>query len=251
MRRCLIIFPLLAALAAQAAAAAQAQAPTSKLALVARVQDCHTGLAADQRYAVFVGQMPALVGTKRMAMRFDLYQHVTAAGFQRISVPKFGVWQRSLRGQSGFIFHKRVDALVAPANYRVVISFRWYDRTGKLQRSAQRISKVCKQPDPRPNLTVGRVQGVHGAVKGTVNYDIVVRNQGLGDAGPFGLLLTVNGTAQPEQKTVGGLAAGAKTDVTVTAPACTPGSTVTVQLDPQNQVAESNEADDSFTRACP
>jgi hypothetical protein len=249
MARCLTLITLLASLTALAGGA-QAQAPATKLALNAKVQDCHTGVSPDQRYAVFVGQMPALAGTKRMAMRFDLYQRVSGPGFQHIAVPKFGVWQKSLPRQSGFVFQKRVDELVAPAIYRAVISFRWYDAHNKIQRTAERTSPACKQPDPRPNLTVGRIQGSRGAVKGTLNYDIVVRNQGLGDAGPFGLVLTVNGTAQPVQ-TVNGVAAGAKASVPVTAPTCTPGSTITVQLDPQNQVAESNEADDSFTRACP
>jgi hypothetical protein len=254
MRRGLSLFVVLAVAAPLAAVAAQAQAPLpatpTKLALSAKVQDCHTGVTPDQRYAVFVGQMPALAKTKRMAMRFDLYQRVLPAGFQHISVPKFGVWQKSLPGQSGFIIQKRVDELAAPANYRTVVSFRWYDASGKVQRTAQRISLVCKQPDQRPNLTVVRIAGARGAVKGTIAYDIVVRNAGLGDAGPFNVLLTVNGVAQPEQN-VAGLAAAAKTDVTVSAPACTSGSTLTVQLDPENQVAESNEIDNTFTRACP
>ncbi len=249
MRRCLCILTLLVALGA-ASTSAVAQAPGAKLALGAKLQDCHSGTTPEQRYAVFIGQMPVIAGTKRMAMRFDLFQHITAEGFQHIAVPKFGVWQKSLANQTGFVFTRRVDALAAPANYRVVVSFRWYDSHGKVQRTVARTTATCTQPDPRPNLSVGRVQGARGPVKGTVDYDIVVRNQGLGDAGPFGVLLTVNGQVQPQQ-TVVGLAAGAKTDVSVTAPTCTPGSTVTIQLDPQNQVIESNEGDDSFTRPCP
>jgi hypothetical protein len=252
MRRCLTLLTVLAVAAPLAAVGAQAQAPVTptKLALSAKLQDCHTGVTPDQRYAVFVGQMPAMANTKRMAMRFDLYQRVLPAGFQHIAVPKFGVWQKSLAGQSGFIIQKRVDALAAPANYRAVISFRWYDASGKVQRTTQRISLVCKQPDQRPNLTVVRIAGARGAAKGTLAYDVVVRNAGLGDAGPFNVLFTVNGIAQPEQS-VAGLAAAAKTDVTFQAPPCTSGSTLTVQLDPENQVAESNEADNTFTRACP
>jgi hypothetical protein len=251
MRRCLAILTPLAALAAIAVVgSAQAQAPTSKLGLVAKLQLCHTGATPDQRYAVFVGQMPALAGTQRMAMRFDLYQRTTGPGFTKLAVPKFGVWQKSAAGQSGFIFQKRVDELVAPALYRAVISFKWYGAGGKVQRTQQLTSKTCTQPDPRPNLSIGRVTGARGAVKGTLDYSIVVRNQGLGDAGPFGLLLTVNGAAAPEQ-TVSGLAAGSKTPVLVTAPACKAGSSITIQVDPQNQVAESNEADNTLTRACP
>ncbi len=249
MRRCLIVLLALTAGLTAAVASAQSPAPAAGLTLAAKLQDCHTGATPEQRYAVFVGQMPAIAGTKRMAMRFDLYQRVTGPVFKRLAVPKFGVWQKSLANQTGFVFQKRVDELVAPANYRTQISFRWYGAHNKVIRTATKTTLVCKQPDQRPNLKVGRVKGARGP-KGTVNYDIAVRNGGLGDAGPFGVLLTVNGTAQPEQP-VTGLAAGATTDVVVNAIACTPGSTITVQLDATNQVAEANETDNSFTRACP
>src|SRR5256885_7738623 len=41
------------------------------------------------------GQMPALQGTRRMWMRFDLFQRATASGrWQHVTVPKFGTWQK-------------------------------------------------------------------------------------------------------------------------------------------------------------
>jgi hypothetical protein len=251
MQRYLTIVLALAAASTAVVAHAQAPAPASApLVLAAKIQDCHTGATPDQRYAVFVGQMPSIANSKRMAMKFDLFERLTGPGFKRIVVPKFGIWQKSLANQTGFVFQKRVDSLVAPANYRVVISFRWYGAHNKVIHEAQKISPVCKQPDPRPDLLVGKVRGARGAVKGTVDYAITVRNDGLGDAGPFGLLLTVNGAPVP-QATVSGLAAQVKTDVVVNAPACTPGSTITVQVDPSGQVAESNETNNTFTRACP
>jgi CARDB len=249
MRRCFIVVLALTAALTAAVASAQSPAPAAGLPLAAKLQDCHTGATPEQRYAVFVGQMPAIAGTKRMAMRFDLYQRTAGPVFRHLAVPKFGIWQKSLANQSGFVFQKRVDQLVAPANYRTQISFRWYGAHNKVIRTVTRTTLVCKQPDPRPNLKVGKVKGTRGP-KATVNYDITVHNAGLGDAGPFGVLLTVNGTSQPEQ-TVSGLAPGAATDVIINAIPCTPGSAITIQLDPANQVAEANEADNAITRPCP
>ncbi len=252
MRRLLITFIALSAALAGSVAHAQAPVatPPGKLTLGAKLQDCHTGATPDQRYAVFVGQMPAIAGAKRMAMRFELFERTAGPGFKLVGVPKWGVWQKSLANQTGFVFQKRVDTLVGPATYRAVVSFRWYGAHNKVIRTAQKISPLCKQPDPRPDLLVGKVRATRGPVKGTVDYAVTVRNDGLSDAGPFGLLLTVNGTPAP-QATVSGLATQVKTDVVVTAPACTPGSTITVALDPANQVAESNETNNTFTRACP
>ena len=45
-----------------------------------------------------------------------------------------------------------------PANYRVVVDFRWRDRAGKTMRTERAISPVCKQPDLRPDLVVRNVR---------------------------------------------------------------------------------------------
>ena len=41
-----------------------------------------------------------------------------------------------------------------PADYRAQIRFRWYDKKGRLQRSARKTTRACRQPDPRPDLRV-------------------------------------------------------------------------------------------------
>src|SRR5213595_3622390 len=112
-----------------AALPATAQTPVFNLPLKAKLSDCHSGLQPADRFAVFVGQMPALQGTRRMWMRFDLYQRTAATGvWQHVAVPKFGTWLKSLPGKPGFIYTKRVDELQAPAAYRAQVRFRWYDK---------------------------------------------------------------------------------------------------------------------------
>src|SRR5262249_52207914 len=149
------------------------------------------------RFAVFVGQMPALQGTRKMWMRFDLYQRTPATGvWKHLTVPKFGTWQKSLPGKPGFIYEKRVDQLQAPASYRALLRFRWYDKHGKLQRTARRTSPTCREPDPRPDLAVGRTVTATEAGMGRLRYLIRVRNDGRSDVGPFDTQLTVEGNPQ-------------------------------------------------------
>jgi hypothetical protein len=248
VRRIAAITFLLVVLAAIPAAA---QAPLFNLPVKARLTDCHRGPGASDRFAVFVGQMPALKGTKRMWMRFDLFQLTPGGGnsWQKVLVPKFGTWQKSLPGKPGFIYEKRVDQLLAPASYRAEIRYRWYDSHGKLQRQARRTTPTCREPDPRPDLAVGKVEAAP-AGKGLLRYLIGVRNDGRSDVGPFDLVLSVDGAAQPPT-TVAGLPADGQTTVAVVAPACAPGSQIQVALDPSGTIDEANETNDAVSRPCP
>ncbi|MGZ6674885.1 MAG: hypothetical protein ACXVFM_21315, partial [Solirubrobacteraceae bacterium] len=106
--------PLIVLLALALPAAAQAQAPP----LRARLSACQNGPSAIDRTATFVGSMPAIAGTKRMWMRFDLFARVApSTDFAAVKAPKLGVWQKSAPGRvsSGFVFTQRVQGLTAPA----------------------------------------------------------------------------------------------------------------------------------------
>ena len=249
MRRFALILAVLA-VGALAAGIAYAQRPP----LFAKVTSCTTGFDPTDRAAVFTGSMPAIAGARRMWMRFDLYQRKAgtgAQGWRHVSLPKFGVWQKSHRGVPGFIYDKRVQGLTAPASYRAVVRFRWYSASGRLVRSRRRTTGVCKQPDPRPNLTVDRIGVGKADASGQAKYTVVVRNSGLGpDASPFGVVLTIDGVDQPGQ-TAGPLGAHEKTELTFTAPRCAPSGSVRVTLDPGGAVSEASEADNVATRPCP
>jgi hypothetical protein len=237
---------LIAALAALAVpGAAHAQAPP----LRAKLASCLSGTDPGDRTAVFTGSMPATKGTRRMWMRFDLYERTSAGRWKRLSVPKFGSWQKSLPGKPGFIYEKRVDQLQAPAAYRAQIRFRWYDKHGRLQRRSRRTTRTCSEPDPRPDLAVGTVTATDAGA-GRLRYLIRVRNDGRSDVGPFDTVLTVDGAAQPPA-TVAGLPAGGATQVAVVAPRCAPGSRIQIALDPAATIDESRESNNSVSRACP
>jgi CARDB len=234
-------------LAALLAPAAQAGPPV----LGARVTACTTGQRAAERTAAFTGSMPAVAGSRRMGMRFDLRQRIPpSAVYAGVRVRGLGVWHRSRRGRSGFVFTQRVQDLAAPGAYLAVVRFRWYDARGRVVRSARRQTRACRQPDSRPDLRVGEVDATAGPVPGSARYRVVVRNDGRGAAGPFDVVVTPDGAPQPAQR-LGGLAAGERQSVTVIGPRCTPGSTLRVVVDARAEVAERDEADDVDDRVCP
>jgi hypothetical protein len=246
MRRTALTFLILAF---AGALPASAQPPVFNLPLKAKLTDCHTGSQPADRFAVFVGQMPALQGTRRMWMRFDLFERTGSSAWQHVSVPKFGTWQKSLPGKPGFIYEKRVDQLQAPADYRVQVRFRWYDKTGKLQRAARRTTRTCHQPDPRPDLAIGQVTATE-AGQGRLRYLIRVRNDGRSDVGPFDTVLSVDGNAQPAA-TVAGLPAGGETKVAIVGQRCTLGSRIQIAVDTTGLIDEASEINNAVSRPCP
>jgi len=245
MRRAALIA---AVIAVAAPAAAGAQQPP----LRAKLTACSSGPLPTDRAATFAGSMPAIKGTRRMWMRFDVRAHTgSETGFAALKVPGLGVWQKSVPGRpGGFVFTQRVQALVAPGAYKALVRFRWYGKGGRLLRTASRETAVCKQPDQRPDLQAGRLDAVPGPGPAEATYSLVVRNAGRGPAGPFDVLLSVSGPDQPAQR-VSGLDAGATATLAFAAPRCVPGSTVRVTLDARGEVGEADEADDVLERTCP
>ena len=185
-----------------------------------------------------------------MRMRFDLYARRSAtARWTRVAAQKWGVWQLSRPRVPGFVFTKVVDGLGAPAAYRAVVRFRWYDRQARLLRATARTTEPCTQPDPRADVRLGAVTAI--AVDANVaRYTLVVRNAGLADAGPFRLIVAIGDKRVPVAIDVG-LAAGQQRMVTVEAPSCLAAGKLSVLIDPDDAVDEAGGRDVPLTRACP
>lgn len=234
MRRALTISVAVLGLAAPAAGAQ----PTTPLR--ASLASC----SATTRTAVFTGSMPAVRGSRSMAMRFDL-QSRGDAGFSSVKVPGLGVYKRSSPGQTGFVFTQRVQELSAPGAYRAVVRFRWYGRGDQLLERATRTTGTCVVPDPRPDLRPGPLAATLPADGTSARYQLAVTNAGRADAGAFAV--QVGGVRVP----VTGLGAGATVTVTVDAPRCAAGAPVDVVVDAAAQVDEAVESDDAVQRPCP
>jgi hypothetical protein len=244
LRRPLLLLTALLALAPSAHAA-------GKVTLAARVTDCTTGADDADRSAAFTGSMSA-AGSKRMQMRFTLMQRLGAGPkgtFKKVPVPEWGSWEKADPGRSAFVFTKRIEALTAPAAYRVVVTFRWLDGRNHAIRTTTRTSATCEVADPRPDLVLGGVDAV-ATSSGRAAYTVSVANDGHSDAVPFAVTVTVGGvTSAPV--ILGPLTAGDRGSGAVAAPRCAPGSMITVALDAANAVDESDEADDVVQRPCP
>src|SRR5439155_9322504 len=183
-----------------------------------------------------------------MAMRFDLLERRPGSPFfRRVAAPKLGVWDRSHHDPTlpGYIVTKRVEGLAAPGAYRAVVRFRWYDAQGRVLRRARRVTRVCRQFDQRPDLTIGSVELVRGPDAAHGRYVVEILNLGRGDAAvPFAIDLMVKGARQPSQ-TLPALGGRARATVSFVAPLCSPGESVQVGVDGRHAIDESNEANNS------
>jgi hypothetical protein len=241
----------LACVAAAPLAAAPAAHAQERPPLQARLMSCTTGATASARTAAFTASMPARTGTRRMWIRFELLQRTPGdAEFAPVALPAWGRWERSQPARAGFIYTKRVRGLRAPGAYRARVRFRWYDAHGRIQRELVRLTRTCRQPDPRPDLRAGALASAPGLGPASTTYLLTVKNPGRGAAGPFDVVLSAGGMPQPPVR-VAGLAAGESRVVSVPGPTCTAGTTLRFVLDAGGAVAESDEADDVVDRACP
>jgi CARDB len=249
-----ILGALIACLLAVSSAIAQKPAATPVVPTSATLGACHFAPDKVNRYVEFDGQMAKVDGTHKMLMRFDLYGRRNALRrFAHLRAPGFGVW-RTTASSSVDIFRlrKQVTTLVAPYDYRAVISFRWLDAHGTIVKRARLRTPVCRQPDPRPNLQLFDELGAQPtADPSQALYSVTVMNAGRAAAGAFDVLLSVDGAAQPVQ-TLTSMAAGLEQVLTFQAPRCTAdGSGVRVRVDPDDRVDESVESDNAQTFVCP
>jgi hypothetical protein len=245
--------PLTAAALAAPTAAAATVTPVAtaqeRPPLQARLVSCATGTTTATRTATFTASMPAIPGTTRMWIRFDLLQRAPGEDeYSVVRVPAWGRWERSRADRTAFIYTKKVQGLRA-GSYRARVRFRWYG-DGRLLRSRTRTTRTCRQPDERADLTAGALTLGGDLGAGTVTYLLAVTNDARRAAAPFDIGVAVGGTAQPPVH-LDGLAAGESRVVSIPAPRCTPGSRVRFVLDPDGAVDESDERDNVADRACP
>ena len=244
MRRIAITAALLCALLAPATASA---APTG----TARLLTCDSALDPADREATFEGRMRTVRGGTRLQMRFTLQTRANGQeSWRALPAPGFGKWLTSDTGVGRYIYTKRVVALLAPASYRTLVRFRWIGRGGKRIASDRSTSPTCRQADLRPNLRPLAINSRAGADAEHARYIVPVVNRGKTAAGPFDVVVTVDGTTLTPAQTPE-LDPGERALVEVDGPPCTVGSMLTVDVDPTGAVDERAEADNRLTVTCP
>jgi hypothetical protein len=241
------------ALAALALLAPAAGASVPRWAAKAVLVDCERSSGEDtaDRAAVFEGQMRTLRGAARMQMRFALQARTPdTTRWSTVAAPGFGTWVSSAAGTARYVYTKRVEGLLAPASYRVQLRFRWLSADGRTVAATRRVSRTCRQPDPRPNLIVSSLTVRHATAPGRYRYVAFVRNTGRSAAEQSALRVAFGGTVLPLAP-VAALEPGEGIEVAVEGPACAAEQPVDADADAGEAVDEGDEADNRFTRLCP
>jgi hypothetical protein len=231
---------MLLSLVLAAAPAGAAVPPWAK----ARMTACETSLALAGRSATFEGDMKGAKGAVRLQIKFVL-QVRTDKTWTKVAAPGFGVWNTSDPGIGRYVYRKTVESLPAPADYRVVMHFRWMSVLGKPLLRATRTSRVCRQPDLRPDLEPQKVTAL-----GNHRYSVIVRNRGRTAAGPFAVTATSAGQTFLVG-TVDELAPGESVSVDGEGPDCGPLGAFEVRVDAEDSVDESEESGNALTVPCP
>ena len=245
--RATVLALLCLVLAAPAAGAAAVPRSAAKAVLAS----CERGTDVLDRAAVFEGQMRRIAGSSRMQMRFTLQARTPdTTRWSAVAAPGFGTWVGSAPGVSRSIYTKRVENLIAPASYRVLLRFRWLTPAGRVLARAKAYSKACRQPDPRPNLVVSSLTVQPGPRPGRDRYVAFVRNPGRSAAASSFLRMSLAGAALPLVP-VAALEPGEGVVVTVEGPACAEATLVEADADAAEAVDESDEEDNRLTRLCP
>lgn len=224
-------------------AAAAAPAPAQVPPLAVKVSACATGAEPAERFVEFTASMPR-EGAAIMGMRFVLYEKLRGAErFVRVSLPNWEEWERSGAARvPGFVFTKRVEQLAAPAAFRAVVTFRWYDDEGAVVRTTRRTTPVCRQPDPRADLAVERLRLTE---KGRVQVTVV--NRGRAAAPAFDVTMAHSDVVASRLEDP--LGAGERRILTLGR--CTASEEASVRLDADGRVDEAREDNNTATIACP
>lgn len=240
MRPPLIVLVLFAALGAWVPAASAA--PSASV----QVTACHSSLDPAARTMTVEGRMRTLPGARKLQMRFELQSRwPDRARWTRVVAPGLGVYTTADPAPRQYVFDRRVERLAAPAEYRMLVRFRWLGPGDQRLATVRRISAVCRQIDLRPDLEVERI-GVSGGT-----YAVPVRNAGRSSAGPFNVALTVDGVALAPARVSVGLPVDGRSELLFDGPPCRPGRSIVVRVDPDGAVDERDEADNQVVRACP
>ncbi len=115
----------------------------------ASLVQCVTAAAPGERSATFSGEMTAIPGTVRMAMRFEVLERAQGeTSFHTVIAPGLGAWRAADPGVKVYKYVKQVANLSAPAVYRAAIVFHWQGPHGHTIKRAEHMTHLCHQPQP-------------------------------------------------------------------------------------------------------
>ena len=115
--------------------------------MAATLEQCVTSPVQAERSATFTGEMTAVAGAARMAMRIDLEERAPGeTEFHAVSASGLGVWRWADPKVKVYKYLKQVSNLSSPASYRGFVRFRWISAKGHVIKRAERLTARCLQP---------------------------------------------------------------------------------------------------------
>ena len=190
--------------------------------------------------------MRALPGANRMQMRFTLEERFGSERYEPLKVRELTEWRESELGVEAFTYTQRIRALQPGGLYRVRVDFRWLMK-GRVVEQARRRSPACGKPGPLPNLRIGDVRARFGSAPGTIEYDVDVLNTGSATAEDIPVAFAVDG-ATLDERSISELKPGETETVSFSGPPC--GQRVRAEVDPDEEIHESNDDDNVRGVAC-
>jgi hypothetical protein len=126
---------------------AQTPPPSTPSGVTATLEQCVTSLVQAERSATFTGEMTAVAGAARMAMRIDVEERLPGeTEFHAVSAPGLGVWRWADPKVKIYKYLKQVTNLSSPASYRGFVRFRWMNAKGHVIKRAEHLTARCLQP---------------------------------------------------------------------------------------------------------
>src|SRR5579884_2391688 len=202
--------------------------------------------------------MRPIPATRQLQMKAQLLTARSRHGRYRVvRAPRLGRWfspgDPTLGQEPADVWRVGfpVVGLPAPAFYRLRVYFRWLELNRRMLATEVLTTPVCHQLELRPDLVAWALAAYPSSTQpGQDRYVAVVRNRGLTGAGPFAAEL--DGPSGPiGSQTVSWLGPRSRRRVVFLAPACTPGTSLTLTVDPAEQTLDFNRANNTLSIACP
>lgn len=224
---------------------------------------CQTALDPPARAIAVTAVMRPLSGTVKLQLEFQLLERATGASvWTPVTAPGLGAWvsptSPSTLGQRPtdvWEVKKPVADLAAPASYRFQVAFRWLGAGGTVLGTSTQMSRICRQPELRPDLAVEAIRVKPDPARPTINdYFATITDLGATGAGPVTVALDQAGSAPSTpslaSKTIPHIAAHQTLLVKLEGPACNPAAPPTVTVDPSGQVDVYSRAQATLAAQC-
>jgi hypothetical protein len=214
---------------------------------------CHHALNPSNRSVSATAVMRPVPGTAKLAVKFRLVRRTAGSAPSDVTGPGLGTWLTKQFGKRpGDVWRviHTVSDLSAPAGYRFAVSFRWISSSGQILARATRFSRICHQPELRPDLEVLSITVAGDPANAQDDYyRALIKDAGATGAGPFQVQLSDQGTVANHR--VAHIYPHQTLAVRLAGPVCSSSDPPTVTVDPAHRIDVYSRSQASLSANCP